>query len=302
MPIIYLSGYSEDVFIERAKITEPFGYVLKPPRTQEIISVIEMALYKSKMEKELKKHRDHLEELVQIRTAELTIVNEKLKREIEERTHTMESLNTSLKEKEILIKEVHHRVKNNLQMVSSLLRLQSKASGSEEIKDILDDCQKRIHSISLVHEKLYQTVDLTHIDIEHYIKTLVNNVVSSSKINGTMIDIDVKVQEIPLKPQVILPCGLIITELVSNAMKHAFKNGKAGKLMLVLQKLAGGDVMLHVSNTGIPLPLDFDIHTSEKLGLQLVGTLVEDQLEGNIEVYRDGITEFRITFNPGNLD
>ncbi len=187
-------------------------------------------------------------------------------------------------------------------MVSSLLRLQSKASGSEEIREILDDCQKRIHSISLVHEKLYQTADLTHIDIEHYIKTLVNDVVSSSKINGTRIDIDVKVQEIPLKPQVILPCGLIITELVSNAMKHAFKNGKAGKLTLVLQRLAGGDVMLHVSNTGIPLPRDFDIHKSEKLGLQLVGTLVEDQLEGKIEVYRDGITEFRITFNPENLD
>src|SRR5690606_5239784 len=204
----------------------------------------------------------------------------------------------SLKEKEILLKEVHHRVKNNLQVISSILNLQSSYIEDENTLNILRESQNRIKSMSFIHESLYQTKNFSSINFSDYIVNLTKNLVHSYQITSGNIEFDYEVEKLDLELDQAIPCGLIVNELVSNSLKYAFPNEAKGRLKLKLSEKKDL-IYLGIEDNGIGLPKDFDHENTNTLGLQLVMTLVE-QLDGNMELKSQKGTNYLITFERLN--
>ena len=208
--------------------------------------------------------------------------------------HDITQLKSSLKEKEVLIKEIHHRVKNNMQIVSSMLNLQAQHVDDDEMVDVLLESRNRVKSMAMIHEKLYQSTDLTHINCEDYIKRLVLDLFYSYGISEDQIKLIINVEEIMLNIETAIPCGLIITELVSNSLKHAFPQGRKGEIKLSVQKF-DDNYELIIHDNGIGFPEDIDYNSTDSLGLELVNTLVH-QIEGTISMDSNHGTEFKIIF------
>jgi PAS domain S-box-containing protein len=246
-------------------------------------------------EEALRQHKAQLEELVAERTAELRRANERLQAEVAERREIELQLRNSLHEKEVLLQEVHHRVKNNLQVVSSLLNLQAGAVSDPGALDVLQDSQRRVRSMALIHEKLYRSKNLAEIDFGDYIRDLIAALLRAQTNGHGNVDFQVDVAPILLPLGVAMPCGLILNELVSNALKHAFPGGRGGEIYVSLSDIEAGQARLIVADNGIGLPDGVDWRNSPSLGLQLVNTLV-DQLEGSLTVQSAGGTRFEITF------
>lgn len=215
-------------------------------------------------------------------------------RDITDRKKSEEQIKASLREKEILLREVHHRVKNNLQIISSLLNLQSEHIKDEQYAEMLEDSQNRIRSMALIHETLYQSGNLAHIDFDEYISNLVHALVRSYKV-ADRIAVIIEVEDVSVGIDAAVSCGLIINELVSNALKHAFPDGRKGKVKIVLRS-SNSVVELTVSDNGVGIPEGIDFRTTESLGLDLVLTLAEEQLHGEITLDKRGGTTFFITF------
>ncbi len=209
-----------------------------------------------------------------------------------------EKMRSSLAEKEILLKEVHHRVKNNLQIVSSLLDLQSDYIEDEKSRNIFQDSQNRIRSMALIHQKLYQSESLAFIDLREYIEDLANHLFSTTVHDPDLIHLNVDMGDISLGMDEAIPCGLIINELISNSLKHAFPDNRGGEIM-IRGRVEDGWIVLTLSDTGVGLPTGLDFRNTETLGLQLVTTLVK-QLRGRIDINNEqGGTVVSITF-PGS--
>jgi two-component sensor histidine kinase len=208
-----------------------------------------------------------------------------------------EQMEASLREKEVLLQEIHHRVKNNLQVISSLLNLQ--AGGLEDTRalDALRDSQGRVRSIALVHEKLYQSPDLAHIDFAAYTRELASALLRSYDAHTQGIALSTQIDDVLLGIDTAIPCGLILGELVSNALKHAFPGKRSGEITVGL-RARSGETILTVGDDGIGLPADLDFRSPESLGLELVTTLVQ-QLDGTIELDGREGTLFKISFAPG---
>jgi PAS domain S-box-containing protein len=215
---------------------------------------------------------------------------------ITERMQAEEALRSSLKDKEVLLREVHHRVKNNLQAITSLLRLQSTKIKEKQYADILKDSQSRIKSMALVHEKLYHSGDFAEVDFNSYVKALVNSLFRSYGVNPAKIALRVEVDDVSLELDSAIPCGLIINELVSNALKYAFPEDRKGEVRVVLGSTKEDEFMLTVSDNGAGMPEHIDFRNTESLGLHLVTMLAEDQLHGKIELNSVGGTKYHITF------
>ena len=211
----------------------------------------------------------------------------------EELKRSNEALSTSLHEKEVLLKEIHHRVKNNLQIISSILSLQSGSACSESQATLLRESQDRIRSMALVHEKLYRSRDLSRINFGEYVRNLTASL-AHSYIASPAIRIRVDIRDVFLDIDMAIPCGLIINELVSNSFKYAFRDGRAGEVYISLSG-NGQTYTLVVSDDGVGLPPGMDFRNTPSLGLQLVNTLVS-QLEGTIELDLEKGTSFKITF------
>jgi PAS domain S-box-containing protein len=205
-----------------------------------------------------------------------------------------EKIKSSLREKDVLLKEIHHRVKNNMQIISSLLRLQSKDIQDEDTRKLFDVSQNRIRSIALIHETLYQSEDLSRIDFARYAKKLATHLTSIYSPEGQRIDLKLEVENAFLDINKAIPCGLIINELVSNALKHAFPENRAGEIHLLL-KSTDGTTKLEVKDTGVGFPEGINFKATDSLGLQIVNDLVR-QLEGDIQLLRKNGTVFRVTF------
>lgn len=203
--------------------------------------------------------------------------------DITDRQQAQEQIQASLKEKEVLLKEIHHRVKNNLQIVSSLLKLQSGYIKDQEAQELFKDSYNRVRSMALIHEKLYRSSDLARIDLKDYIGNLVTNLVSSYRGRSNPIEVHLNIENISLDIDTAIPCGLIINELVSNAFKYAFADQSPGKIQVEFLGVSEQSYQLKVSDNGAGLPEGFDLEQAETLGLQLVFNLTE-QLEGTIEV------------------
>jgi len=202
-------------------------------------------------------------------------------------------LKSSLEEKEVLLREIHHRVKNNMQIISSLLNLQSRYLNDKEAVNILKESQNRVKSMSIVHEELYRSVDLSKIDFAEYIRRLLSGLFSSYGVNSEFIKSNIDVENIFLDIDTAVPCGLIINELVSNSLKYAFLYEK-GEISVRFY-LKDKKNALIVKDNGIGFPKDVDFKNTNTLGLQLVNTLVE-QLCGEIELYGGKGTVFKIIF------
>jgi two-component sensor histidine kinase len=214
--------------------------------------------------------------------------------DVTENRMAQEGLSNSLREKNLLLKELHHRVKNNLQVISSLLGLQMKKMGDAQIEQALKDSRDRIRSMALVHEALHQTKDFARIDGLRYVRDMVANLRNSYEQISSGIRTEVLGESVQLMIEEAVPFGLLLNELVTNVYKHAFPGGRAGELRIELNR-EGNLVSLRVADNGVGLPPKLDLESPSTLGLQLVNMLVV-QLEGELEVEREEGIAFSISF------
>ncbi|MCP4660842.1 MAG: PAS domain S-box protein [bacterium] len=217
--------------------------------------------------------------------------------DVTEQKRAAEQVATSLKEKEVLLREVHHRVKNNMQVVISLLRLQSRTIRSEPAREALANSQNRIKAMALIHETLYQSENLSGITLRSYVHRLVRNLSSAHGPRGRSAQLVVDVGDAALDIDTAVPVGLIINELVSNSLKHAFPDRKPGEIRVAVHPAAEDEIELAVSDDGVGLPEEIDPRSAATLGLRLVARLAEDQLGGKLEIGRAGGTCCTVRFH-----
>ncbi|PPA79974.1 MAG: aerobic respiration control sensor protein ArcB [ANME-2 cluster archaeon HR1] len=216
--------------------------------------------------------------------------------DITQRRRSEDQIKSSLKEKEVLLREIHHRVKNNLQIVSSLLNMQIRKTKDKKTIDILSESGNRINAMALIHSQLYETNNLSQINMKRFVDNLFSQLLMNCDTYSTKITHKAHVIDYPFPISLAVPVGLIINELLSNIIKHAFNERKEGKIELIMSRLSNGKIHLSISDDGIGLPEGFDIQTSETLGLFLVKILTVDQLEGKIEFISNKGTTVNIEF------
>jgi len=242
----------------------------------------------------LEQTKARLEEMVKERTKELSVANEELKKEVSQRKLAQEQINESLKEKIVLLREIHHRVKNNLQIVSSLLNLQAGYITDKKILEVFKESQTRIRSMALIHEKLYQSRDLDKINFSDYIDSLIKDLFKSYRSQLNRINISCETGQIFLEIDQAILCGLIINELISNSIKHAFTGREEGEILVRLFN-EGNEYQIVVEDNGIGFPNDFDIENTDSLGLQLVTSLTS-QMAGKLDITSENGTSVKISF------
>ncbi len=217
-------------------------------------------------------------------------------RDITELKQVEKQLQAALGEKELLLKEVCHRTKNNMASICSILKLQSVLIKDEQSLNILQDIENRISSMALVQEKLYQSEDLTNIDLLEYVKDLADTVFKNYRTIPPKVSLIFDVEPVIVSPNTAIPCGLILSELLSNAMKYAFPGDKTGEIKIALHTTGESEIELGVSDNGVGLPNNLDFRNADSLGLKLVIMLAEGQLGGHIDLKGDKGTEFLIRF------
>jgi PAS domain S-box-containing protein len=215
--------------------------------------------------------------------------------DISDRKHTIEQIQRSLEEKETLLKEIHHRVKNNLQIISSLLRMQSRRTDDQITSMLFQESQNRVQSMALIHEQLYQSPELSQIDFGDYIRSLTDNLFRCYGVSQRKIVLDIETNSIKLTLDIAIPCGLIINELVSNSLKYAFPEQKNGKITISLTKSPENQLTLIVQDTGIGIPQLLDWQNTDSLGLRIVKNLTR-QIKGKIILEREQGTTFYVKF------
>lgn len=216
--------------------------------------------------------------------------------DITSRKISEKKIKASLKEKNVLFSEIHHRVKNNMQVVVSLLSLQAEKISEKRIFDMFKESQSRIEAMAMVHEKMYLTSDLANIDFGEYVKSFVNSLAVSYGIGSDEITIHTNIKEITFDLDNAIPCALIINELVSNCLKYAFPDERTGEIRITLNEINEEEFELIVKDNGTGLPENFNFDDITTLGLHLTKTIVEHQLDGKIEIDKTGGTGFHILF------
>jgi two-component sensor histidine kinase len=242
----------------------------------------------------LRDANETLEQRVEDRTTALAQTNAALQAWIVAHQHTEDALKAALHEREMLLRELHHRVKNNLQLVTSVLRLQADASQDPQFRALVQESERRIRALALVHEVLHRGQELGHVELAAYLRALVRLLVQAFQRERQPIQLHLELAEIPLDIDRAVTCGLLLNELLTNAFKYAFPDGGAGDIHIGLRADAE-HVTLCVRDTGIGIPEGVDVHTTESLGLQLVGLLTA-QLQGRLTCTRDGGTTVTIVF------
>ncbi len=217
-------------------------------------------------------------------------------RDITEIKRTEGQIKASLKEKEVLLREIHHRVKNNMQLIISLLRLQADKIEDKKYADMFKDSQDRIKTMSLIHEKLYQTKDFANINFGEHIKSLVDGLFVSHGVDTNKVKLNIDIKDVSIDLENAIPCGLIINELVSNSLKYAFPQGREGKISIDLRPFNEDELELTVRDDGVGISEDLDIEKTDTMGLTLVKVLAGHQLNGKIDLDRTEGTQFNIKF------
>jgi len=367
-PIVFLTAYADDKTIQRAKITEPYGYIVKPLDERELRSAIEIALYKSIMQKKLKdseaKYRSivstlegllyvvdseynliinnitpeglnkasdkkcyefiydlekpcvncPMDKLLQGITTRMEVFDKKRNRQfysvstpvkliegmgyfqhylidITERKKNENDIILMLHEKETLIREIHHRVKNNLQLMLSLIRLQISKSDNGTVVSSLREFENRLNSIAIIHEDLYSALDLARIPFNSYIKKLINQFIRANGVDTHKISINHEIENLLMSVDYIIPIGIIINELITNALKHAFAENSAGKINVKFG-LVESNYVLDVLDNGVGIPENESIDEPKRLGFQIINSLCK-QMNGKFEVNINNGTHFK---------
>jgi two-component sensor histidine kinase len=248
-----------------------------------------------KLSDEVVSSREELEMRVEKRTDELAKANAVLAEEIAGRKKAEELVKASLKEKEVLLQEIHHRVKNNMTVITSLLQIQANTIEDEQYKDIFINSINRIKSMALIHEKLYRSADFAKVNFEDYLKEMLNNMLMSYGLNSQRVALVTEVENINLRIDTAIPCGLIINELVSNSLKYAFPDDRKGEIRVAIRLNDKGRAEVKVSDNGVGIPEELDFRNTNSMGLNLINALT-GQLQGEIELNRKNGTEFMIVF------
>jgi len=220
--------------------------------------------------------------------------------DITERIRSERVIASSLLEKETLLQEIHHRVKNNLTIVSSLLNLQASEMDDDRLKDALKESQSRIHAMASVHETLYNTENLAEIDLKLYLSLIVQMLIQTYSVSSRQIDFTIDSDPIKLKIEKASPLGLTVNEIITNSIKYAFPGEHKGKIIVKAIQLDDRDVELIVMDNGIGLPEGLDLAESDSLGMKLVQTLITNQLDGSVNIANENGTKFTIGFNLDN--
>jgi len=330
IPIIFMTSLAETRDKVRAFRMGAADYITKPFQAEEVLARVETLISLHAMRKKLKlrnlellsaneelakvnaalsseisermqaeaevnAYRDQLENLVRERTVELAKTNSSLKAEIAERQRAEEKVRASLREKEILLKEIHHRVKNNLQIISSLLELQCAYIHDEQALRFFRESQDRIKAMALVHERLYASTDLASICVCEYLESLASHLMLTYGKDPGRITLAFESEKFCLGIEEAIPCGLIVNELISNSLKHAFPGGTTGAITVNCRIADEGMIVLSVGDDGVGFPSGLDFRQTETLGLQIVNILTQ-QLNGTIHLRNDGGAMFTIRF------
>jgi two-component sensor histidine kinase len=215
--------------------------------------------------------------------------------DISDRKQKEERIQAALKEKDILLAEIHHRVKNNLQLVHSLLDLQSARIQDAAALSMLRDSRNRVQSMAMIHQILYESKDFATIDFGTFLHSLVPALVSSYSVNPGRVGCSITAVGVHLPLNIAIPCGLLLNELISNSLKHAFPGDARGEIVIDLGRDATDHVVLAVTDDGVGIASDFDVTTTATLGLQLV-TLLAEQVGAELTVRRANPTRFTLRF------
>lgn len=237
--------------------------------------------------RQLRTQQRHLERTVEARTEDLRAAKDHIEAQADE-------LRASLEEKEVLLREIHHRVKNNMQVITSLLNLQAQKVEDRETLTLFNECRDRVASMAMIHERLYQSADLARVDLGAYLRSITAQLFRSYNVRSHQIALDVRVEAGLLGVDQAIPCGLIVNELVSNALKHAFPDGRQGRIGVVFEA-EKTQCRLAVRDDGVGLPAGFDVGRSPSLGLKLVQALTK-KLRGTLRACEDGGAVFEVCF------
>ncbi len=280
-------------------LSKPFDQAEALARIKILLKVKKLDDERKCAEELLQKAHDEMECKVQERTVELAQANEILKADISERKQAEEKIKNSLLEKEVLLKEVHHRVKNNLMTMIGLIKMQEKKANDKMFNTLLFELEGRVRAMALVHESLYNSANLAHVDLQNYIESLHTHIYAQF---GVDRDIRFKVQAagIELGLDIAIPCGLILNEMIVNAYKHAFPGGKAssgkGNCAIAVTAKHEGDILaLTVADNGIGQPVSVNIENPQTLGLRLI-KMLSQQISGSLEMDRTGGTVYHLKF------
>jgi two-component sensor histidine kinase/CheY-like chemotaxis protein len=288
IPVIFITALDKDFDEEKGLTMGAVDYITKPVRLPIVKSRVNTHL-------QLKLHRDQLERLVEERTGELEKANRELAVENVERRRAESQVRRSLEEKEVLLKEIHHRVKNNLQIISSMLSLQERFIQNDKDLALYVDSRNRIRAMALVHEKLYAADDFSRIHFADHIRRLVFELKQVFGIQQDSIIINEKVDDVFLDVATAIPCSQIVNELISNSIKHAFPGGSKGRIDVVFEIDNNNKCTLAVRDNGVGPPDGFSYPGSNSIGLGLVNAFVQ-QLNGTIEMKAEGGLEFIVSF------
>ena len=248
------------------------------------------------VEKTLQKHRKNLEERIQERTWELRETNQKLRQEIDERVVAEKRIQDSLDEKVLLLGEIHHRVKNNLQVISSLMELTRRRTLSEEAKTVLADARSKIYAMSLVHSQLYRSESFTRIDMAVHIRRLLGSIGQIYTNSYRRVRPKIECSHVFLSVTQAIPCALVLNELLSNVYKHAYPEDTTGECFISMAEIDGKRIHFRVRDNGAGIPEDVDIEGTETLGLKLIRNLIRKQLKGEVWFKYDKGTDITAEF------
>lgn len=335
IPVILMTVAAEKKAIVKGFNSGAADYITKPFLNEEITARIRTHLSLKSAEKQLKsssirlgqeienrrraetklkKHKEQLEKMVAQNGAELRSSSEalceieqnkldeaeRMRRALlsilEDEKLAKKKIKASLQEKEVLLREIHHRVKNNLQIVSSLLQLQAGYATDEQTVRMFNESQLQIRTMALVHEKLYRNEDMSMVDFGDFVKSITENLFQFYPNSLGRIRFTVEIENIFMSIDKAIPCGMIINELISNSFKYGFPGESTGEIGIRLISGAQKGFELTVYDTGIGIPAHVDYRHTETLGLHLVTILTEDQLQGQIELDKSDGTKFRIQF------
>jgi two-component sensor histidine kinase/CheY-like chemotaxis protein len=271
---VVMSAYSEkDSFIESIHLGVD-GYLMKPVEAKKLLSLID-------------------------EFAGITLMKWELEAKEKKRQEAEDSMKKSLAEKDVLLREVHHRVKNNMQIISSILSMQSRNIDDPRLKEILQESQNRIHSMALIHENLYNHKSLANIMFSAYIQSLTGNIARTYSNQQANIHFDYQIEDAYLPIDIAIPCGLIINELISNSFKYAFENNPSGTISIHFKNIVDDEYILTVADNGIGIPSEVNIFKTKSLGMKILHKLVQ-QIDGELKSDFSNGTKFMISFRSTN--